>query len=749
MGLASPAVSPNPATLKIPRMALPLPNFPSPNLDAATAQAANLLGVQSVYWDIWGQEHRPDPAIQRSILAALSLPVDSAAALDEATRRYIHTTHLSLLPPSVVTSPADPFVPLCVPSPFAPAAANGWRFLLEDGTSFERSYEPERGETFEFEGASFARLALRLPPDLPFGYHQLTLTYAGTTATTHLIHCPASAPALPAGQRMSGIAVSLYGLRSERNWGVGDATDLERFVTWAHRDAGAAFVALNPLHAIGNRLPYNASPYLPNCTFYRNFLYIDVERVPGFAASAACQALLRRCAPLLESLRQAPFVQYEAVAKLKLRFLKQLYREFRLQPDQSAFRSYLAAEGQLLRRYALYCALDEILHKRNPDVWIWPQWPAEFQDPESPAVDAFAAAHPRLVEFYAWLAWTVDGQLAEVQRHAKAIGMSIGLYHDLALATDSCGSDLWAHRPFYMQGCRVGAPPDGFSPQGQDWGFPPPNTLRHQQDGFRLFAAAIRNNCRHGGALRMDHVMRFFRLYWIPADRDATGGTYVKEHWQQLLRIIALEAHRAGVIVIGEDLGTVEDYVRQALAEFHILSYRLLYFERQPDGAFKAPSEYPPLAIVSSTTHDLPTLAGFWTGRDIESRRAAGLVDEAGYRAQWTSREQDKQQLLNVLHFLQLLPSGYPDHIRHVPELSGELHNAIIGFLAATPSQLLVLNQEDLTKETEQQNLPGATWQYPNWQRKMRYTIEELDSDPRVHDFTRMYRAWLERTGRL
>lgn len=730
-------------------MASPLPSLPSSDLNEATAQAATLLGVQSEYWDIWGQQHRPDPETQRSILSALSFPTDSAAQLDEATRRHVHATRLAFLPPSVVTSPDDPFVPLCVPHPFAASETNQWQLTLEDGFLLSAHYTPDRTESFAFDGAEFDTVTLRLPPDLPYGYHRLTVSYPGRQATTHLIHCPASAPALPAGQRLSGIAVSLYGLRSERNWGVGDTTDLEGFVSWAHHQAGAAFVALNPLHAIGNRLPYNASPYLPNCTFYRNFLYIDVERVPGFASSPACQARFQRSASLIESLRKAPFVQYEAIAKLKLRFLKQLYREFRLQPDQTVFQAYVTAEGDRLRRYALYCALDETLHKQDPDVWIWPQWPVALQEPDSPAVHAFAAAHPRLIEFYSWLAWTVDCQLARVQQHAKTIGMGIGLYHDLALATDSCGSDLWAHRPFYVQGCRVGAPPDGFSPQGQDWGFPPPNSLRHQQDGFRHFAAAIRNNCRHGGALRMDHVMRFFRLYWIPAERDATGGTYVKEHWEQLLRVIALEAHRAGVIVVGEDLGTVEDYVRQALTQFQILSYRLLYFERHPDGAFKVPTDYPPLAIVSSTTHDLPTLAGFWTGRDIESRRAAGLVDEPGYRAQWTSREQDKQHLLNVLHSLQLLPAGYPDHIRHVPELNGELHNAIIGFLAATPSQLLVLNQEDLTKETEQQNLPGATWQYPNWQRKMRYTLEELHADSRVHDFTRMYRGWLERTGRL
>jgi hypothetical protein len=345
MRSAPTAIFPNPATLKIPCMVLPLPKLPSPDLNEATAQAAALLGVQSVYWDIWGQEHRPDPSIQRSILNALSLPTGSADELDDAIRRHVHAAHLSLLPPAVVTTPAEPLVPLHVPHPFTPAAEDHWRLFLEDGTFLQGPCVAEGEERIEFEGAAFDAITLRLPADLPYGYHHLRVTYSGTEATTHLIHCPPSVPALPAGQRLSGIAVSLYGLRSERNWGVGDTTDLEGFVTWARQQAGAAFVALNPLHAIGNRLPYNASPYLPNCTFYRNYLYIDVERVPGFATSAACQSLLARSAPLIASLRQAPFVQYEAVAKLKLRFLKQLYREFRLQSDPSAFQAYPSRGG--------------------------------------------------------------------------------------------------------------------------------------------------------------------------------------------------------------------------------------------------------------------------------------------------------------------------------------------------------------------------------------------------------------------
>jgi 4-alpha-glucanotransferase len=244
--------------------------------------------------------------------------------------------------------------------------------------------------------------------------------------------------------------------------------------------------------------------------------------------------------------------------------------------------------------------------------------------------------------------------------------------------------------------------------------------------------------------------MRFFRLYWIPEGKDATEGTYVREPWRDLLRIVALESHRNKVMVIGEDLGTVEDYVRQGLAEFGVFSYRLLYFEKKEEGKFKRPDEYPVEAVVSSTTHDLPTLAGYWLGRDIESRKNAGLLpNEDSYRDQMRSRLEDKHKLIEILHDLHLLPDGYPRDAAMSVELTGDLHNAVIGFLASAQSRLFVLNQEDLTKETEQQNLPGSTWEYPNWRRKMRFSLEELDADTRVADFARMLRGWLERTERL
>jgi len=285
--------------------------------------------------------------------------------------------------------------------------------------------------------------------------------------------------------------------------------------------------------------------------------------------------------------------------------------------------------------------------------------------------------------------------------------MTIGLYHDLALATDRFGADLWANRPFYATGCRVGAPPDDFSPKGQDWGFPPPNREAHRRDGYELFAQSIRRNARHGGALRIDHVMRFFRLYWIPDHMDATAGAYVRDYAEDLLGVLKLESARGNFIVIGEDLGTVTGEVRQALAGGGIIGYRVLWFERNRDGSFRGPQEYPEQAAASTTTHDLPTLAGFAAARDIEARRAAGLIDEAEAQRQLDSRRQDVARLEEALR-----EAGCPGDP--------------LAFLLSTPSALAIVNQEDLTGETEQQNLPGSTSEYPNWRRKMKVPVEQF-----------------------
>jgi 4-alpha-glucanotransferase len=724
------------------------------SLSETHLRGAELAGIEPGYWDIWGNYHQTRPEVCEAILKSLSLgtEADIEARLWEQWSR--------LLPPVVVTGAQGAEIPLNL---IDGAGERSVRFQLrlEDETKESWTVDPATlpvAGQLELRGRRFERRLTQLAAQLPLGYHELRAECGDESAVTRLIVCPERAylpPQLAEGGKAAGVAVSLYGLRSRRNWGCGDLTDLLRLTDWVGDDLGAAFIALNPLHAIHNRQPFNTSPYLPNSIFYRNPIYLDIERLEDFRVSRAAQRLYATPEVQAEiaALRSSPFVEYERVFALKLRFLRLCFETFqrrcrRRSPCASAFEQYCLQEGELLDLYATYCALDEHLHASNPEIWTWPQWPEAYQDPTSSAVRQFARDHERDILFHKYVQWQLDEQIGQTQAYARSKGLFIGLYHDLALATDRCGSDLWAHRDHFVSGCRVGAPPDGFAPDGQDWGFPPPNSLRHRETGYRLFVESIRHNCRHGGALRIDHVMRFFRLFWIPDGMPAASGAYVREPAEELLRILALESVRNQFVVVGEDLGTVEPDFRRTLERFGVLSYRLLYFERHPDGRFRLPEEYPRQALVSSTTHDLATLAGFWIGRDIEARREAGLIGEQQARSQWQERNLDKQRMLDALFAAGLLPDWFPRSAAEIPELTGELHNAVIGFLAKTPSMLLLVNQEDLTKETEQQNLPGSTWQYPNWRRKMQFTVEELRYSGLAHDFAAMFRHWLERTGR-
>jgi 4-alpha-glucanotransferase len=732
---------------------------PNPPDASEIEQAARAWGIETDYWDIWGHQHHASAELETAILTSLGADTRSSDSLREAMeRRSQRQKRHPLAPVIFLTAGKTPHeVPVSLPSGHTDDGAT-LRIKLEDGSAIELAMALAMTPATAPGGTTESR-HIRLPDDLPLGYHQITLEMAGDVSRpSRLIVCPSRAfePPWLEDSRAAGIAISLFGLRSQRNWGCGDTTDLKALTDWVVERTGTSFIALNPLHAIANRQPYNTSPYLPNSIYYRNPIYLDIEAIPDFAASSRAAALFKSPGVQKEiaALRDAELVEYERVYTLKLRFLRLLFQAFLDEwrdgtPRAAELKRYIEREGDLLHRFAVHSALDQNIHKQCPDVWNWRGWPEQYQDPASAATQAFARKHWRSVLFYKYVQWQLDLQLAAAQQHAVERGLSIGLYHDLALATDRFGSDLWAHREFFVSGCRVGAPPDGFSPKGQDWGFPPPNSDRHVEDGYCLFAESIRKNCRHGGALRIDHVMRFFRLYWIPDGMEATVGTYVRDRFENLLSILALESVRNRVIVIGEDLGTVPDEAREVLHRFGILSYRLLYFE-QDNGRFRRPQDYPRDALVSATTHDLPTLAGFWLARDIDARREAGLLpDDGAYQNMRADRAREKQKLLDLLIDLKLLPDWFPRDQAQVPELTGELHNAIVGFLASAPSKLMVLNQEDLLKQAEQQNLPGSTTEYPNWRRKMKCTVEELWTSGEIQDFAKMFHLWLDRTGRL
>jgi len=735
--------------------------MPSDTFEQLLDRAASLYGIEPYFWDIWGRKHEITLTAKQALLHARGVAAGNAAELEQSLARRARSEWQSLVPPTlVVTVTAETELPINVPAD-CPHPKAQIAIRREDGgeSVFEVLLDglPETASE-RIDGRTWLRKVVHLPLALPLGYHQIQVSVGGASAETRYIVTPERAwnDHVPArGRRAAGVAVSLYGVRSAQNWGCGDFRDLLGVIDWVAEDLEASFVSLNPLHAIHNRRPFNTSPYLPNCIYYQNFIYLDVEGMDDFTRSPRARRL--RASLQVEAeihrLREAPFVDYEGVAALKLRFLKLAFLQFLRQwrtssPRAAEFAEFCRKEGDLLEKFALYCALDEWLHRRNPNLWIWTEWPAEYRDPDSPAAGDFRKKHWRSVMFYMYVQWQIGLQLQRAQQRARSRRMSIGLYHDLALATDRFGSDLWAHRRFFVSGCRVGSPPDDFALDGQDWGFPPPNAEVHRANGYRLFAETIRRNARYGGALRMDHVMRLFRLYWIPDGFDAAHGAYVRDVSLDLLRVLALESVRNRVVVVGEDLGTVEPVIRETLEQFGVLSYRLFYFEKDARGGFRRYPDYPRQALVSSTTHDLPTLAGFWIGADLDARRAAGMLDQAGFEAQSQSRLEEKQKMLDVLFELDLMPSTFPRRAADYPVMTGELHNAIVGFLALTPSQLLVINQEDLTKETEQQNLPGTTWQYPNWGRKMRFSLEELRNDSEARGYTAMFRHWILKSGR-
>jgi 4-alpha-glucanotransferase len=683
-------------------------------------RASTRWGVELSYTDTWGRVHTASEETLQGVLAALGVPAGSEEQLDAAAadRDLAHWSR-AFDPAMVVYEDCDS-IAVRIPASRAGASIK-LEFRWENGeVEHHWFWLPELAELERVKIGAKEFISKRVPvSSLRLGYHDIRVYWMKEPELeafedARFIVCPHRAKVVEG--RLAGVAVSLYGLRSARNWGCGDFTDLRAAID-ALAPAGAAFLALNPLHATANRQPFNISPYLPQCSLFRNYLYLDVERVPGYLPEDAPAAEL-------ETLRAAELVEYERVAVVKLRALRSAFARFIASGHVGAFEKFASAEGALLHNFALFCALEEHIHAQNPEIWLWKDWPEPYRNPGSEAVAEFARQHRDDVQFHKFLQWQVDRQLGEVQDHAIARGMKFGLYHDLALATDRFGGDLWMNRAYYADGARVGAPPDELAPGGQDWGFPPPSRDAHRANGYELFAQSIRKNARHGGALRIDHVMRFFRLFWIPDALTAAQGAYVRDYAEDLTSILALESVRGGFVVIGEDLGTVEWSVRNKLGELGILGYRLLWFEKNPDGSFRLPQEYPQQAAVSTTTHDLPTLAGFAQGRDIEARRAAGLVDEAGYQQQWASRRDELGRLYDALQ-----RAGFADDP--------------VGFVLATPCALAIVNQEDLTGETEQQNLPASTWQHPNWRRKMKVAVEDLGS------FAEDLRRRLERAGRL
>ncbi|MEU2619790.1 4-alpha-glucanotransferase [Streptomyces sp. NPDC007157] len=662
-------------------------------LDRGLCRLAELHGVATSYSPSPDRTVAASAGAVTAALAALGVDASGPEAVRTALAERERDLAERLLPPTVVhwAGSGDPALGL-------PA-----------GTRLE--VRTEDGETRDDV------------TDLPTGVHLLTAAAPdGRTARAHLIVAPDRLPT-PAG-RSYGLLVQLYSLLSHRSWGMGDLGDLADLADWAGRTAGAGFVQVNPLHAAVPGPPTDPSPYRPSSRRFPDPVHLRLESVPEYVPDPA---LAERAGRLRATvLDQDAHIDRDAVWELKREALEALAAAPLTAARQAAYDAFRAEQGQALEDHATWYALAE-LHGSD-----WHRWPEDLRDPRSAETARTRAALRDRVAFHSRLAWLTDTQLTAAQHTAREAGMPVGIVHDLAVGVHPQGADAWAQRAFFAAGMSVGAPPDAFNARGQDWGLPPWRPDRLAASGHAPYRQLLRALFRYAGALRIDHVMGLFRLWWVPEGRPPTEGTYVRYDAEAMLALLALEATRAGAVVIGEDLGTVEPGVRETLQRHGVLGTSVLWFERDWDGDGRPlpPESWRADCLATATTHDLPPTAARLTGEHVELRDRLGLLtrpvaeeraDAAADTAEWLA-------LLTRLGLLAVSDAG---------DEEAEIR-AVHRFLLRTPARMVGVWLPDTVGDRRPQNLPGTWDQYPNWRLPIAdatgrpVTLEELMTSARV-----------------
>lgn len=699
---------------------------------------ARLRGIGDAYHDYRGELRHFSLETKADILRAMGCAVDDPAALAAEVSLLTLERGRALLPTMAAAHGPRAGVDLNIAARDFGARLL-WTVNLESGErrsgalSTADCPESWRGEV---EGSWITRRRLELPLELPPGRHELEVKIGGgAPGRCPLIVSPAQCyepEAIHRGRRLWGVAVQLYTVRSRRNWGIGDFEDLKALIAWL-APRGAGFIGLNPLHALAPAEPERASPYSASSRHFLNVLYIAVTSVPELEHCEAAQARMKEPSFVarLRQIRDGPLVDYVGVAEIKLEMLRLLFNEFDARHLAAgteralAFRSFVAAGGQLLQLHARFDALDRHLRATQGVHSGWLSWPAEFRNPHSSACVRFAAEHAREVEFHLYLQWLAHEQLAAVQAFARELRMPIGLYGDYAVGTHPSGSETWVDQSGYRLGAEIGAPPDPLALRGQGWGLPPPDPVVMESQHLEGFVRLLRNNMRYYGALRLDHVMSLFRLWWVAAGRSPVDGAYVHYPLELLLANLVLESARCACVVVGEDLGVVPDEVRRAMAQFGLYHYKVLLFEKE-GGRYRRPEEFVRRALATVTTHDMPTLRSFWDGRDIDLRRELQLYPTPELeQAVREARARDREALLAALGEQGLAPASpaTPDQ-----PFSPELARALHVYLARSSAILAAIQIEDLIGMEDPVNVPGTDRQYPNWQRKLTEDLEDLET---------------------
>ena len=667
--------------------------------DAALTELAAAHRVATEYWD-WRNRHvRVSASTLVAVLAALGVDAGSSAASAAALAAHRLAPWRRMLPAYLVAREGERrSVEVHVSDG---ASADVW-VTREDGTHHANLRQLENTTPpVEVDGRWVGEASFEVPADLQCGYHSLHAYSAGEQREALLIVAPRWL-GLPAqlGERPGwGLATQLYSVRSAGSWGMGDLADLTDLAVWAGAEHAAAFVLVNPLHAAEPLAPIEPSPYLPTSRRFAGPLYLRPERIPEFAAlDAAERAEVDR---LRASVPDGELIDRDASWTAKRAALQVIHRHGRDPGRELAYRAFCRREGPLLDDFATWCALSEA---HGPD---WHAWPEPYRHPRSAAVAEHGAQHADAVDFHRWLQWVLDEQLRGAQDTARHAGLALGVVHDLAVGVSPTGADAWAYQDELARGITVGAPPDAYAQTGQDWNQPPWRPDRLAELGYAPLRDMVRAVLRHSGGLRVDHVIGLFRLWWIPDGARPTEGTYVRYDHDAAVGVLALEAQRAGAVVVGEDLGTVEPWVRDYLRERGILGTSVLWFEFDYDGGGGplAPERWREYCLASVTTHDLPPTAGYLAGDHVRLRHDLGLLTRD------LDEELDADRLEQTAWLDAMRARGLLAPDADADETVVALHRAL-GF---TPARLRCLALTDAVGDRRTQNQPGTRDQYPNW----------------------------------
>jgi 4-alpha-glucanotransferase len=686
--------------------------------------AAHGIGTAFRGWD--GVERAVSGDTLHGVLAALGVPANGPAELQRSLGETRLAPWRRILPPVVVGREGqEVHVDVHVPHG---SPVSVW-IMAEDGSRHDAAQRGNQDGPVDVDGVLTGRATFAVPGHLALGWHTLVADADGATAECPLVVTPQRlhTTGLLAGRRNWGLMAQLYSVRSSRSWGIGDFADLADLAAISGQE-GAGFLLVNPLHAAEPRPPLEDSPYLPTTRRFFNPLYLRVEEIPeyGYLDAEGRDEVERHAGRLRTANRSAGLLDRNASYDAKLAALELVFKVRRSPARARQFADFCADQGPGLDDFALWCALAERLAPSAPE------WAGEAADPGTPYCTEQRIRLAGRIEFHRWLQWNCDQQLEAAQQAARQAGMEIGVIHDLAVGVKLGGADAWKLDGVLARGVTVGAPPDMFNQQGQNWTQPPWHPGRLADSGYAAYRDMLRTVLRHAGGIRVDHILGLFRLWWIPEGAGPADGTYVYYDHEALIGILALEAQRAGAIVIGEDLGVFEPWVRDYLAERGIFGTSILWFEHDAGGPIP-PERYRQQCLTSVNTHDLPPTAGYLAGEHVTLRESLGLLQRP-VEEERAAAAAEQESVLALVRQRGLLPAGNPDGRTEVQATIGALY----AFTALSPSSLLGVALVDAVGETRTQNQPGTSTQYPNWRIPLAgpngtVLIDELAADPGFH----------------